>query len=114
MLKDDNVYLAHMLDMTRGIVVRLKEVDKDKFDQNEELRFALVHMLQIIGEAARNISIEMRRKHNNIPWEEIIGMRHRIVHDYINIKYEIVWQVIVQDIPKLALELEKIVPPDNS
>ena len=50
MLKDDNVYLAHMLDMTRGIVVRLKEVDKDKFDQNEELRFALVHMLQIFGE----------------------------------------------------------------
>ena len=109
MLKDDMVYFAHMLDMADGIVKRVKNINRSDFDSSEDLRFALTHMLQIIGEAARNISSETRTKYRSIPWEEIIGMRHRIVHDYINVKYEIVWQVAVRDIPLLIGELEKIV-----
>ena len=109
MLKDDHIYLEHMLEAAQGILKRIIGVSKADYDRNEDLRIILVHLLQVIGEAARNVSPETCCKYPNIPWEEVIGMRHRLVHDYINVKYTIVWQVVTQDIQVLSAELEKAV-----
>jgi uncharacterized protein with HEPN domain len=72
---------------------------------------ALAHLIQTLGEAARRVSAEFQRSHPEIPWKQIIGMRHKVVHDYLHVDYDIVWAVATADLPPLILDLEKFVPP---
>ena len=73
----------------------------------------IMHLIQIIGEAARCISTEFRETHPEIPWEGIIGMRHRLVHVYFRIIPEKVWEVVEKDIPDLIPLLQPLVPPER-
>jgi uncharacterized protein with HEPN domain len=65
----------------------------------------------VFGEAARQVSREFTVTHPEVPWENIIGMRHKVVHDYLGVDEEIVWQVVTGDLPKLVESLEPLVPP---
>jgi uncharacterized protein with HEPN domain len=65
-----------------------------------------------VGEAATKISKEERDKYPQIPWKQIMGMRHKIIHDYFDIDYDVVWETATLRVPELIAELEKIVPPD--
>jgi uncharacterized protein with HEPN domain len=65
----------------------------------------------VIGEAARQVSREFTVTHNEVPWEKIIGMRHKVVHDYLGVDEDIVWQVVTADLTKLVESLEPLVPP---
>ena len=112
--KDDMVYFGHMLDMGRKIAERTRRLTRKQFDANEDLRLALAHLVQIMGEAARRVSDEERRAHPEIPWREITGIRHKIVHDYMDIKESVLWEVVVTDIPPLLAALERIVPPEDA
>ncbi len=102
-----------MLNAARRIARRLREVDRQAFDDDEDLQIIAVHLIQIIGEAARNISDEFRAAHSDIPWREIVSMRHRIVHDYLNINAAKVWETATQDIPKLIAMIEPLIPPED-
>lgn len=110
MPKDDLVYVGHMLDVSRSIAEKVAGTSRAAFDADENLRLALVHLIQTIGEAARRVSPAFQQSQPQIPWGNIIGMRHRVVHDYINIDYDLVWEVVTLDIHPLLAELEKIVP----
>jgi len=114
MPKDDGLYFAHMLDMARKAVGKTQEIGEDVYNGDENLRLALAHLVQVIGEAARRVSPEGRAAHPEIPWFEITGMRSKIVHDYMNVDEDVVWQVVTQDLPHLILVLEKIVPPEDA
>ena len=109
MKKDDLVYVGHMLDGARDAVGRIKGIDRAGFDRDDNLRLALTHLVQIIGEAARRVSNEFRNIHPDIPWSVIVGMRHRLVHDYTHVDYELVWEVVIRDLPQLIGQLEQIV-----
>jgi uncharacterized protein with HEPN domain len=76
-------------------------------------RLALTHLVQIIGEAARRVSPDFQDANPKIPWDDIIGMRHKVVHDYMGTDYDIVWQVARMDLPSLILELERVLPGDR-
>ena len=65
-------------------------------------------MFEIIGEAANNLSPQFLTEHKEINWREVIGMRHAIVHDYFEVNLEVVWDTIKEDIPKLKLEISKL------
>ncbi|MCA9113412.1 MAG: DUF86 domain-containing protein, partial [Planctomycetaceae bacterium] len=78
------------------------------FDADENLQLAVTHLIQIIGEAARLVSDGFRDQHDVIPWHQITGMRHRIVHDYLNIDFDIVWEVAHREIEKLVTQLEAL------
>ena len=106
--KNERVYVQHMIDNSNKAIDFIKNIDREDFDNDEKLRLALTHLLQIIGEAARRISPEFRDNHPQIPWKEIVGMRSKVVHDYLNVDEDIVWATIKQDLPFLVLELEKI------
>lgn len=93
MPKDDLLNFGHMLDAARGAQAAIEGVSRETFDADENLRLAQAHRIQIIGEAARRISSAGRQAHPEIPRHQITGMRHRIVHDYRNIRYSIVWEV---------------------
>jgi uncharacterized protein with HEPN domain len=111
MLKDDLLYLGQMLDMARKAATKVQDIGREEYDADENLRLALAHLVQTIGEAARRVSTETSLEYPDIPWREIIGMRHKIVHDYMQVDEDIVWEVATQDLPPLIATLEKIVPP---
>ena len=96
----------------RGKAVdKTRDLSRASYDADENLRFALIHLVQVIGEAARHVSREFAASHAEIPWENIIGMRHKVVHDYLGVDEDIVWQVVTEDLPNLVEALEPLVPP---
>lgn len=107
----DLVYVGHALDMARKAVNKTQGISRDAYDADENLRFALIHLIQIIGEAGCHVSLEFCDNHPEIRWADIIGMRHKVVHDYLGVDEDIVWQVVTADLPKLVAALEPIVPP---
>jgi uncharacterized protein with HEPN domain len=113
MQKDDTVYLGHMLDMARKVSDRVAARSKADFDSNEDLRFVIAHLIQTLGEAAARVTPETRDAHPEIPWKQITGIRHRIVHDYMGVDYDILWEVAKWHIPPLIRVLEGIVPPEE-
>lgn len=112
MPKDDLVYVGHMLDSTYTAQRLLTGKSRAEYDGDEALQLALAHLLQVIGEAARRVSAEYKTRHPTVPWSAIIGMRHKVVHDYLAVDYDIVWQTATQDLPELTKILAGLVPPD--
>ena len=108
MKKDDLVYVGHMLESSRDAVSQLNGRNLADFKADYNLSLALTHLIQTIGEAARRVSNEFRSEHPEIPWNIIVGMRHKIVHDYIHVDYETVWETVLQDLPVLIPQLEAI------
>jgi uncharacterized protein with HEPN domain len=106
MPKGDRLYLGHMLDMAREALQMMEDIDRAAFEADTNLRLAQVHRIQIIGEAARRVSAAGRRSTPAIPWRQVTGMRHRVVHDYMTIDYDIVWDVLTRDLPPLIAALE--------
>ena len=108
----DLVYVGHMLDTAKKAIDKSNGLSRSAYDADENLRLALIHLVQIIGEARRQVSREFSDRHPEIPWADIIGMRHKVVHDYLGIDEDIVWQVVTEDLPRLVTTLEPIVPVD--
>lgn len=111
MLKDDMVYLGHMLDMAHKAYENVHGLDREAFDADENLCYALAHLIKVIGEAAQRVSPRVRRDLPEIPWHEVTGMRHRIVHDYMNVDDDVIWVVATQDLPELIRHPEGFLPP---
>lgn len=108
MQETDRTRLHDMLDAVDKVLEFSTGRSREDVHNDDMLAFALVHAVQIIGEAARLISEETRSKLADIPWTEIIGMRHKLVHDYLSIDRDIVWDVAIEDLPPLKKQLETI------
>jgi uncharacterized protein with HEPN domain len=112
MQPDDLLYLGHMLDMARKACERASELDREEYELDEDVHLALTHLVQVIGEAARHVSEEGQLSLPAIPWREIIGMRNRIVHDYLGVDEDVVWEVVTGDLPLLVDILGRVVPAE--
>lgn len=108
----DLVYVGHMLDMARKAVSKTQGIPREAYDADENLRLALTHLIQIIGEAGRHVSREFCDEHPDVQWADIVGMRHKVVHDYLGVDEDIVWQVVTEDLPRLVFALDQLVGPD--
>ena len=111
--RKDADYLGNMLDAARKAFGKVEGLPRAIFTTDENLRITVVHLIQIIGEAASRVSPEARELHPEIPWRTIVGMRHRLVHNYLDVDEEVVWQVATRDLPLLISALEKIVGPET-
>lgn len=109
----DDAYLLDMLLAARELVHFIEGVSFEEFDTNRLLQHAAVRLIQVVGEAARSISTEFKQAHPEIPWAGIIGMRHRLVHEYFRVAPDKVWEVVQKDIPPLIKMIEPLVPPDQ-
>lgn len=112
MPRDDRVYLVHMLETARKASAKVAALDHDQFLADENLHLACTHLVQVLGEAASRVSGETRARYPAIPWRQVIGMRHRVVHDYLAVDLEIVWAVVSGDLPALIDELERAAQAD--
>ena len=109
MPSDDSVYVGHMLDMSQKAIRLAQGKDRAEFDRDEALQLALAHIIQIIGEAARRVSPEFRDAYPQIPWRAIVGMRHKIVHDYMDVDEDIVWDTVKHELLPLVTQLEAVI-----
>lgn len=114
MQKDDLVYVGHMLDMARKAIGKVHDRTRAEYDNDEDLRLALTHLIQTLGEAARRVSPPFRQAHPEIPWRKIIGMRHKVVHDYLEVDYDLVWDVATAELTPLVSQLGRLVPLEPS
>ena len=108
MRREDVIRLHHMLDAARDAVGFAKGKSRKDLDLNRQLVLAVVKCVEIIGEAASQISEETQAEIPYLPWNEMINMRHRLVHAYYDINLNIVWVTIQQDLPSLIEILETI------
>jgi len=110
MQKDDSIRLRHMLDATREAVSFARSKNRRSLDRDRKLALALVKSIEIVGEAASKVSKERREELPQIPWSSIINMRNRLIHAYSDIDLNVLWKTVLEDLPPLIAELEKIVP----
>ena len=111
MQPDDQSLLLDMLIAARQAGKYVRDVTLTDFHASEVLQDAVIRQVQIIGEAASQLSLALRAAHPEIPWDDIIGMRHRLVHDYRRINRDIVWATVHEALPGLIAALEPLVPP---
>jgi uncharacterized protein with HEPN domain len=104
----DKVRLRHILDAIDEIESYINDMGISDFLKNSMVRFACIKQLEIIGEASNHISEEVMSLHPHISWEEIISLRNVLVHEYFGVDATIVWQIIESDIPKLKVDMKKI------
>ena len=108
-MKDEAVYLHHILDAFGWIETYVAGLRREAFFQEQMIQDAVVRQLEIIGEASRRLSDDFRDRHSYIPWRAMIGMRNRIAHDYLKIDVQVVWEVVRQDLPLLKDQISGLV-----
>lgn len=107
--RDDDVSLRHMLEHSREAIALLGSATSRDLESDRVLALALVQLAQIVGEAASRVSEGTRTRHPQIPWTQIVALRNRLIHGYDAIDLEILWQIVRNDMPPLAAQLETIV-----
>lgn len=114
MNEQDKNRLRDMLDAARKAQYFMKGQSRESLEANEALLgFAVVRAIEVVGEAASKITPEARATLPQIEWKNIIGMRNRIVHNYLEVDYDIVWKVLNEGLVSLITELEKILPSEK-
>jgi uncharacterized protein with HEPN domain len=101
-------YLQHILDAIDRAASYVADMDAKTFEGDPRTQDAVLHSLQIIGEAAnkiRAVDPQFAVAHPDIPWDLIYGMRNRIVHNYFEVDLEVVWRTVQQDLPPLRLHV---------
>lgn len=112
-MQRDIQFLLDMLQSAELIMTYINQCDKNEFIEDIQLQDSVIRRLLIIAEAAKRISETTRQTLTNISWQEINGMRNRLVHEYDDINLDIVWDVIQLEIPHLISELKLQIPPET-
>lgn len=108
MQSHDRIRLQHMLDATKEALGFVQGKQRFDLDTDRMLVLSLVKELEIIGEAAGKVSAEIRSQYGAIPWQDIGGMRNRLIHAYFDIDLDVVWTTVTKDLPLLKTELERV------
>jgi uncharacterized protein with HEPN domain len=104
-MKDDAFYLLHINDSIVKIEEHVSGVDYQEFLSRRLVQSAVIRELEIIGEAAKNVSAETKSKHPEIPWRLMSGMRDKLIHDYFGVDLDAVWETVERDLPALKEKL---------
>ena len=110
MRRDDLIRLHHMVDAAREALSFSEGKTRMDLNINRMLVLSLVKDFEIIGEASAKVSQETYSKLSQIPWAQIISMRNRLIHAYFEIDLDVLWKTVLEDIPPLIKELEKVIP----
>lgn len=107
-MKHNIVFLKHIIDEANFLLDRSANVEYESFIKDEILKRAFTRSLEIIGEAAKNVSEDFKEGHQEIEWRDFAGLRDKLIHKYFGVRWDVVWNVIKNKIPKLKELIEKI------
>ena len=108
MKRDLGLYLDDIIESIEHIENYIEDMNLQGFSDDQRSQDAIIRRLGTIGEATTKLPIEVRNKYPEIPWNEIVGMRNLIIHEYFAIKLERIWDTIIRDLPKLKKVAKKI------
>ena len=108
----DEVRLRHMLDASRKAVEFTDDRTRTDLDTDEMLALAVVRLVEIVGEAAKSVSVATRAQIPALPWRSVTGTRDHLVHGYHDVDLDIVWEIVRVDLPSLIQVLEAVLGPD--
>lgn len=122
-MRHDASFLKDIFAATRKIEAITAQKSEREFLGDEVLSAAVPHHLTVIGEAINRLSPELRSRHSEVPWKQIVAVRHRIVHAHFDLDLQILWNAAVDEIPQLRKQISGILdsefpesglPPPNS
>lgn len=108
MNKDPQIFLKHILESIEWIEKDTKGMSKEEFLKNVPIQDAVVRRIEIIGEAIRNLSPELKKENKDVSWQDIMDMRNKIIHEYFGVDLELVWEVVKKDVPMLKDQVTEI------
>ena len=112
MSRDYRLYIGHIRKEVEYLLGRLEDLTREGFDRDETLKRAVIRSLEVIGEATKKLPDDFRNQHDEIPWSQMAGMRDVLIHDYFGVDYDIVWDVLTNEIPALSSQLDRISSED--
>ena len=105
---EDITRMRHMLDAGRKAIEFTRGCKRADLDGDEKLALSIVRLLEILGEAANNVSDEWQQQYPEIPWRQIGGTRNRLIHGYFDVDLDVVWKIVSKDLPTLVAQLDSI------
>lgn len=109
MIKEDGIYLEHVLTALHKVRNYIGDKDEDAFMKDSIIQDAVIRQFEVVGEATKRISKELKARHQEIPWKEMAGMRDILIHDYIDVDLFMVWKTAKDDVPQLIKQVEKLI-----
>ena len=106
--KDSLIFIKHIRDSINEIGSFTENVSKKKFIEEKLIQNAVIRSIEIIGEAVKNLPKDFKNKWTKIPWNEIAGMRDKLIHNYFGVDLDSVWEVIKRDLPELKKNIGEI------
>jgi uncharacterized protein with HEPN domain len=107
-MRNSKLYIADILLAIKKIKKYTADLTLGKLKKNDLVIDAVVRNLEIIGEAAKNISVAIVEKNKNIEWKKISGLRNILAHEYFGVDVEIVWDIIKNKLPELEKEIKSL------
>ena len=114
MTRKDEVRLRHMLDAAKKAFEYFQGKSRRDLDADELRVLAVTRLIEILGEAAKNVSDATKKQSPDVRWKEIAGTRDRLIHGYFDVDLDILWQITTADLPVLIEQLEKLLELDSS
>jgi len=109
--RDDRVYLEHILEAAGKAARYLQGIDEAGFRVDTLVQDGVIRQLEIMGEAAKRVSSEYRSAHPDIPWQDMAGMRDKLIHDYFGVDIMQVWLTATEDLPPLINRIVHLIRP---
>ncbi len=107
-MRHEASFLQDILTASKKIEAITASTAEERFLADEVLPAAVLHHLTVIGEAISRLSVELRASHPEVPWQQIVAVRHRIVHAYFDLDWQILWIAATDDIPRLREQVNRI------
>ena len=101
-----------MLEAAKAAISFVASRQRADLDTDAQLRFAVIHAIELVGEAGRHVSDELQARHAEVPWRQIAATRNRIAHGYWDVDLDVVWRIVSADLPPLAAQIERILASD--
>ncbi len=113
-MQHDLIRLRHMLAAAKEAIEFAVDKTRKDLEKDRILTLAIIKSIEIIGEAASKVTETFKTENISIPWNDIINMRHRLIHAYFDVNLDILWQTVKTDLPDLIKALEEIIPPEET
>lgn len=101
-------YLSDIFDTIEKIEGFIQGISFEAFAEDEMRIFAVVRALEIIGEAAKNVPMDLKKNYPSVPWKEMVGTRDKLIHFYFGVNFNVVWKTVVKDLPPLKEQIAEI------